>query len=114
MAKDTPGPRRLAESLVKKVRRRKIARRERVLSAAEKDSLLGTTAGEFRDFLTVLAETGIRLGQLPEDGQARLESSNRLGRPVLAVEGPAVVGAVNGEAEPERRAGGGCRRPSSA
>jgi integrase len=50
----------LPESPLKNVKRRKIARRERVLSADERRALLDGAAGEFKDYLTVLADTGMR------------------------------------------------------
>jgi len=43
----------LAGSPVKKVKRRKIARRERVLSAEEQKTILTDAGGEFRDFLNL-------------------------------------------------------------
>lgn len=50
----------LAESPVKKVKRRKMARRERVLSPDEERILLASTEGVFHDFLVVLLKTGMR------------------------------------------------------
>lgn len=61
----------LSESPLKKLKRRKVARRERVLTAGERELLLGTAKGCFLDFLTVLAQTGMR----PYSEAARLEAS---------------------------------------
>jgi integrase len=50
----------LTESSLKKLKRRKIARRERVLSSEEEETLLKNAVGCFRDFVFVLLKTGMR------------------------------------------------------
>jgi integrase len=50
----------LTESPLKKLKRRKIARRERVLTEEEEKTLLKNAAGCFRDYVFVLLKTGMR------------------------------------------------------
>jgi integrase len=50
----------LSESPLKKLKRRKVARRDRVLSADEEAALLAGVDGCFRDFVLVLLRTGMR------------------------------------------------------
>ena len=50
----------MSESPLKRLRRRKVARRERVFTADEKRCLLRASKGCFHDFLTVLFATGMR------------------------------------------------------
>jgi integrase len=50
----------LSESPLKKLKRRKIARRERVLTEEEEKTLLKNAAGCFRDYVFVLLKTGMR------------------------------------------------------
>lgn len=51
---------RLAENPLAKLRRRKVARRERVLSADERRRAAAAVSPHFRDFLAVLEQTGCR------------------------------------------------------
>ena len=50
----------LTESPLKKLKRRKVARRDRFLTAAEERALLSDADGCFRDFIVVLLKTGMR------------------------------------------------------